>query len=820
MLATVVRSVARQSRRNPLFFILHLCGLALGIGIFLTLSLLVRYEYAFNATLPDVDRLARVDSHWTMPGNAPNVFNTTTFYALAFLQDDFPEIETATKLEPTTLTVRHGNARATFDGAMTDSNFFKVFGLPLLHGNAADALADPDGLVLSAHTAVSLFGTTDVLGQTVVVGRAGTMKAHVITGVLAREKDPNFLNTTDLLVPFSPQDMQTESCFSAWGNDCGSLYFKLHTPRDITSMNRRMQDFVTRRVGGDAAHNQIGPHPEKKYALSVVPLRETHFQDFSLQRTEDGVDRNVVDGIGVIGILALALACANAVNLATARSVLRAREVALRKTLGGTRNVLFFQFMGESLLIAALAGIIGLAVCELLLPEIASLTGENIVIRYGFVACVLPPVIAVSSFASGFYPAYVLAGYRPATVLAAAKMPSGGRSAARLRDMLIAVQFAIAITIVVCMLIINRQTEFVRNADHGYVRAGLLIGDEIPQDDIALQRRMIDTLRKIPGVSSAGFGELSPHPDNEARSTYVYAAPQGPVSVHLLRDVVGTGYQEAYRPRLLAGRWFDPIHGQDDAPTGDDRKSHLTNVVINATAASRFGFTTPDSAIGKIVSEDSLKFAIIGVISDIRFESPRQPIYPEIIAFNTLTANPFSGAIPAVRFRGVTASEMESRLNHAWESLLPDSVGNFQTTDDRMTSYYRGDERRGTIFTFGAATALLIACLGLYGLSSFAATRRFHEVGIRKTLGATAAQILFLLLRDFLRPVIAACGLACPIAWIIMRRWLSGFDERIWLSPSYFLISLAGALGIASLTVLGQSLRIARAEPARALRTE
>jgi len=820
MLATILQSIVRQARRHPLFFALNLFGLSLGVGVFLTLSLLVRYEYAFNATLPDVNRLVRVDSRWTLPGNAPTEYGAVTFRALPFFRQDFPEIEAATKLEGTELTIRRGSSLVTFDGTMTDQDFFKVFGISLMHGSPTDALSRPDGLVLSAHAAKTIFGTTDVMGRTVTVGRGGAMKSHVITGILAEPTDPGLLNTTDIFMPYTPEDSATELCFSDWGSDCGSLYFKLRHPSDIAFMNTRMRTFVTQRVAADDAAGQIGAHPERIFALSLVPLTKTRFLDFFLSRSSDGVDQTVINSIGLTGLLALALACANAVNLGTARAALRAREVALRKTLGATGNTLFVHFMGEAIMIAALAAGIGMALCELLLPEIASLTGEHITIHYGFMAWTLPPVVLACGFASGFYPAWVLARYRPATVLTAAKMPSGGRTAARLRDLLIASQFTIAVTIVVCMLVINCQTTFIRNTDHGFARAGLLIGGEIPQDDIALQRAMIDALRRTPGVTAAGFGELSPNPSSETRTTYDYASPHGTIHVHLLHDIVGPGYKDAYRPHLVAGRWFNPSYGQDDAPPYDNRKSRITNAIVNETAAVRFGFTKPDDMIGKILDDDGAKFLVIGVIADIRFESPRQPVYPEILAFNTLSTHPFSAPLPAVRFQGVTTSEMQSRLNHAWETILPNIAGSFRTPDDRMTTYYQGDERRGNIFAVGGATALLIACLGLYGLSSFAAARRIHEIGIRKTLGASANQVLTLLLRDFLRPVLLACIVACPVAWAIMRQWLAGFDERISLQPSYFLIAVAGALCIATLTVLGQTIRVARAEPARALRTE
>lgn len=821
MFATILQTVLRQVRRHPLYVGLNVFGLALGIGVFLTLTLLVRYEYSFNAALPDVDRLARVDTHWTMPGTPPGEVAGSTFRAMPFLREDFPEIEAGIRFEDTDLQTEREGVFTSFASGLTDPGFFGVFGLKLLHGVPDQALARPDGLVLSERAAIRLFGTTEAMGRTVPINRAGVTVTHTVTGVLARRMTPDFLSDIEMLAPFSSEDVTTRFCFRSWASDCGRIYLKFRRRGDIDAVNARLRDFVIRHAAGaEGDHTAFGVHPEKVYGLSLAKLDEARFRDFHVLYAEDGVDRTVINSIGLMGLLALALACANAVNLATARAGLRAREVAIRKTLGASRRVLFGQFMGEALLVAAIAGVLGLALCEILVPEVASLTGEELVVRYGLVGVVLPLIVLVCGLASGVYPALVLSGYRPAAVLAAARMPSGGRGAARLRDGLVTGQFGIAITIVICMLVINHQTDFMRTADPGYVRDGLLIGSAMPGSDLAAQRRMLDALRAVPGVVTAGFGELAPRPGTKNLGTYSYDGPAGPVNVYLLQDTVGAGYFEVYRPRLLAGRWFDIARGQDDVPSRDDMRTRMANVVVNAGAVSRFGFASPDQAIGKIIRSGGWTTRIIGVIDDVRFESPRQAIYPEIILFDTLAQRPFSEPIPAIRFQGVAEAEMARRLNRAWAGILPDVASDFSSVDARMAAYYSGDERRGRIFTLGAAAALLIACMGLYGLAAFAAARRVHEIGIRKTLGATGRQIVALLLGDFLRPVMVACLLACPVAWVVMRRWLAGFDERIALTPAHFLIAVAGAFAIAILTVLGQTFHLARAEPARALRAE
>ncbi|MFS3134965.1 ABC transporter permease [Gluconacetobacter sacchari] len=823
MLTTILRGALRQARRHPVYVGLDLLGLALGIGAFLSLALLVRYEYGFNAGLPGVERLVRVDEHWTLAGIAPMEEADLSFLALPFLRQDFPEIEDAARLLPSALRTEQGGTFTKFDGYETDPSFFRVFGIALSRGVADDALSRPDGLVLSEAAAMKAFGTRDILGRRVELNKAGVRSVHVVTGVMAPIHGPNLLARAEMIVPIPGEEARTRSCFLYWGSACGAIVLRLRTPEDISAMRARLRDFVIRHASGaDDDRVAIGPHPEKIYEMRLVPLRRLNFYDVGVVDSDDGVDRNVVNAIGLIGFLALVLACANTVNLATARAGLRAREVAVRKTLGATRRVLFVQFMGEALVVTAVAGIVGLVLCEILTPEIASLTGEGVTVSYGFVLAVLPVVVVVAGLASGFHPATILSGYRPAAVLAAARMPSGGRGAARLRNALVAGQFAIAIAIVICTLVIDRQTAFMRDADRGYSKSGLLIGQQVLGGDLEQERRMLDTLRAVPGVSAVGFGELEPAPHSMSRSDYKYAGPNGQVSIQMLFDRVGPGYFEVYRPRLLAGRWFDPERGQDEGPDADDllKSRGSFNVVVNARTTATLGFATPRQAIGQVLTADGLRARIIGVVDDMRFVSPREEVAPEIIFFDTLARVPFVDPVPAVRFQGVARAEMARRLDRAWASVRPELASNFQPADERMAELFVGDERRGHIFTVGAVVALLIACMGLYSLAAFSAIRRVHEIGIRKTLGASGRQIVSLLLRDFLRPVALACVLACPVAWVVMRAWLSGFEQRVPLSLQPFLVAVAGALLIATLTVLGQTLRVARAEPARALRAQ
>lgn len=823
MIAAILRSISRQARRHPLYVGLNVFGLALGIGVFLTLALVVRFEYSFNTGFVDADRLARMDEHWSEPGTTPFESADVSFRALPFLKQDFSEIEDAVTFTATNLNVQKNGQFTHFSGRMTDPEFFRMFSLRLVQGNPDTALTRPDGLVLSRQAAMTVFGKSDVLGKTVEINRIGQKSTYSVTGVLGDVPSPGLLDNVDMLLPVPTQDRVTRSCFLFWASSCGEILLKFHKHDDIAAVNARLSDFVLHRASGTAEDQiSIGADGKRLYALSVVPLKETHFHDSQVEDAGNSAEQYVIDGIGLIGLLALILGCANTVNLATARAGLRAKEVALRKTLGASRFMLFTQFMGEAMVLSCIAGLSGLALCEICVPAIASVTGEAVRIDYYFIALLLPLVILGSGLASGLYPSLILSGYNPAAILAAARMPAGGRKATMLRNVLVVGQFSVAICIVICTLVIGRQTSFMRHASRGYIQSGLLIGQQMHSKDIEVQRHMLDTLHSLPNVTSVTLGELQPNPHSLTRTGFFYESPAGQVDVQMLRDRVSSGYRETYQPRLLAGRWFDATHGQDDGPSNAEFKSGNGNwnVIINSKASMSFGFKKPDDALGKIIREGAKHFTIIGVIDDIRFGSPRETVSPEILFFSSLQSTPFDDPVPAVRFSGVAPVLMSERLDRTWRILLPNIPSHFSPADKLMEEFYADDEQRGYLFTLGAVAALLIACLGLYGLAAFAAARRVHEIGIRKTLGATSGQTLALLLGDFLKPVLLACLLACPAAWLLMRQWLSGFDERIALSPAIFLFAVAGATLIATCTVLGQTLHLARAEPARALRAE
>ncbi|HEX7657255.1 MAG TPA: FtsX-like permease family protein, partial [Sphingomonas sp.] len=550
------------------------------------------------------------------------------------------------------------------------------------------------------------------------------------------------------------------------------------------------------------------------YFQNITPLPALHLASPS--------DRAIVVTLAIVGLLTLLIAVVNYVNLATARAGLRAREVALRKVLGGTRASIMAQFLGEAVATVALAALIGLALAEAALPLVNAAGGTALSIEYVGRDGVLMPLavtVIVVGLLAGTYPALVLSGFRPTGVLASARAPGGGRTGARVRRGLVVVQFAIAIAFAIGTAVMFAQVAHLRSADLGFRRDGLIVVRSFPYGalDQGTKDNLIRAFRATPGVVDATVGQYAPG-DQMTTNAENYWLPNAPAAQHSLLTVpIAPDYFQTYGARLLAGRFLNVRYGGDDLAGWKESAAAPLDVIVNETALRELGIADPDSAIGQVLA-DPRPFRIVGVVADLHFLSPREPVSGTLYMLDTRR---FSSGIAAVRYAGVDAATITARLEAAWKRVAPTVPFDARTVEQNLwENYYQQDARRARLFTIGAVLAVLIGCIGLYGLASFDTARRVKEIGIRKTLGASTSDVLKLLIAQFLKPVVIANLLAWPLAYFAMRKWLSNFDDRIALSPLFFIGATVLALAIACLTVFSQAWRVARAEPARALRYE
>jgi putative ABC transport system permease protein len=544
-----------------------------------------------------------------------------------------------------------------------------------------------------------------------------------------------------------------------------------------------------------------------------------------------GNDERTIKTFAVIALLILAMAVVNFTNLATARAGQRAREVALRKVLGATRRQLVVQFVAESILISAVSMLLALALVELLVRPFAAFLNADLALHYLGKGGILLPAIGLTllvGIVSGLYPAFFLSRFQPAQVLKANRSAAETPGSGRLRTALVVAQFAVSIGLIICTAVIYGQTVYARHVDPGYKRDHILqVQDMNRYQVIPKVQSIVEQMKRVPGVVAVGLTDIGVNTDNQNNTGLI--PPGSNKQVLIGQYGVDEGFLDAMGMKLLAGRWFDRNRPMDDLtfdfpiqkPQEIAYAQRGINVVLNQYAVRKLGFKSPQDAIGKVVKSELFEpgtgmanINIIGVVGDTRFRSVRTPIEP--IMFQDQHKGP---GWMIIRYRGDPAT-VEAAIESQWKQMVNDVPFQAKFSEDVMRDLYKAEDSRAKIFAAFSLLAVVIGCLGLFGLAAFTAERRTKEIGIRKVLGARTRDIVRLLVWQFSRPVIIANVIAWPVAWWMMRDWLNGFDQRIPLTPIPFILAAAIALGIAIATVVGHAMKVARANPIHALRYE
>lgn len=805
MIADILKATIRTLTVHKRYTILNLLGLGLGIAVFLTMALIVRYENSYDVSVPNASKIYLLEENFRAPASPSTDTEAVSFVPFPFLKQDFPEIDSAIRVMTETMAVRAGDTLAQENVTMTDPDFFSVLDLPLLAGDKRSALDGPDKVVISPEIARKYFGTEQAIGRRLQIDNSKT--EAVVTGILAPQP-PNRTVSFDI-IEVIPSNWFSKPAFTNWGSMWGAIWLRINDPRALPRIRAGLAHYPTHHPG-NYTPAMIG-EMFGSGGLSLLPLPDLHF--FRASAHEGGNSRALVGILGLVGLAALATAVINYVNLATARSALRAREVAVRKVLGATRARLITQFMTEAYLMVALAALLGTALTELALRWVNLWGGWSLSIEWGFVLSVSTLVILVAGTLAGCYPALLLSAFRPAAVLAASKTPSGGRIESTLRSALVVLQFGFAMTLAICSLVMGLQARHIRTLDRGMKQDGLIIIPSLDDSSLLMrQKEIMARLAEVPGVTIATRSDIYPF---NAVNNDDWIHVGHPEKHTMLWGRATDGYFDAMGARLLAGRLFDTQHGQD-YPPDPFKAGNGTSVVLTRLAAENFGFASPQDAIGKDVQEagSSQTYRIIGVIADIRIHSASASMRPILYAG---ASGPVTYVGGLVRYRGATEQVEMERLAKAWAEIAPNVAFSAQSAADIFAYDYRTDEGHGALFGIGSAVAIGIACLGLYGLSAFNVSRRMQEIGIRKALGARTSDVLKLLLLQFLRPVACASILAWPLACGLMRAWLASFDDRISLTLLPFVIVTLVSVAIAVMTVIGQTYRIARLSPAIAL---
>jgi putative ABC transport system permease protein len=821
----------RALAKSKTYSIINISGLAIGMAACIMILLYIRYEQSYDTWLPDAENTYQLQVWAPHPKDGEPFFLQMAPYASKdAIKKDYPQVEHAAYLQDNgPVFIKDGQAYATKDRGwmFTDDDFLKVVSLPLIAGTT---LTQPQTAVITQSEAIQRYGTDQVVGRTLTVISRGIKRDFKINGVIKDVPKNSSMKLNAIMrldyVAFNATGPQFLTC---WGCQSGYVYLKLRPGSDVKAMQAQEPAWEKRNIPDDPTvgikYNQ-GTDSDWHF----VNIRDVHLGKAQDSPLTPGNDVRTITTFAIIAVLILGMAVVNFTNLATARASQRAREVALRKVLGATRRQLIVQFVAESILISAVAMLLALALVELLVKPFAAFLDADLSLDYFGSNGILFPAIGLTllvGIISGLYPAFFLSRFQPAQVLKANRSAAETPGSGRIRTVLVVSQFAVSIGLIICTAVIYGQTVFARNVDPGYKRDHLLQVEELSRAQLwPLAEGIVQRAERTPGVVAAGLTDIGVNTNNNNNS---FLLPPGSNQQVLIGQYnVGVGYFDAMGLKLLAGRWFDNREIDDSTtPYPPDPQVEKAihdrgmNVVINQYAARKLGFASPADAVGKVVRGDLIgnnlglmNLTIVGVVGDSRFRTVRTPIEP--IMFHKVRTGP---GWMMVRYKG-DPEAVRSALEREWKQVTSEVPFNAKFSEDVMGEMYKKEDSRAQIFAAFSMLAVIIGCLGLFGLAAFTAERRTKEIGIRKVLGARTRDIVRLLVWQFSRPVIIANLIAWPVAWWMMRDWLNGFDQRIALTPIPFLVAAAIALGIAIATVVGHAVKVARANPIHALRYE
>jgi putative ABC transport system permease protein len=820
----------RALAKSRTYSIINIAGLAIGMAACIMILLYINYERSYDKWLPDVENTYQLQAWYPHPTDGEPIFLQMTSYVTKDrVLKDFPQVQSAVyALNTRPVFMKDGQASMTDNYLLTDGDFLKVVNLPLLSGTSTPAAMTA---LISQSEAIKRYGTDQVVGRTMTTISKGVTRDFRITGVFKDiPKNSSMKINAIQRLDFNSFFAQEPHFLTCWGCQSGWVYLKLKPGSDVKAMEAQMPAWEKRNIPDDP-NGSVNYNPGTDEDWHFVNLRDVHLGKAQGGIMTPGNDERSIATFAVIALLILGMAVVNFTNLATARAGQRAREVALRKVLGATRKQLIVQFVAESILISAVAMLLAMTLVELLVKPFAAFLEADLALNYlgrdGILirAIVLTLLVGVLS---GLYPAFFLSRFQPAQVLKANRSAAETPGSGRLRTALVIAQFAVSIGLIICTAVIYGQTVFARAVDPGYKRDHILQVEDLNRYQLLDRAQsIVEQMKRVPGVQAVGLTDIGVATDNNNNTGVIVPGTNRQVTIGTYG--VDEGFLDAMGLKLLAGRWFDRNRPMDDAtfdfPIRKEQEIAYArrgvNVVMNQYAIRKLGFKSPQEAVGKVVKSQLFEqgtgvvdINIVGVVGDSRFRSVRTPIDP--IMFSDQHKGP---GYMIIRYRGDPAT-VEAAVERQWKQIVSDVPFQAKFSGDIMRELYKAEDSRAQIFAAFSLLAVVIGCLGLFGLAAFTAERRTKEIGIRKVLGARTRDIIRLLVWQFSRPVIVANIIAWPVAWWMMRDWLNGFDQRIPLTPVPFVVAGAVALGIAIATVVGHAVKVARANPIHALRYE
>lgn len=792
----------RNLKQNKTYLFLNVSGLAVGIAASLLLFTVILFELSFDNFHRKKDSIYRIGTEFHTQDGV-EYSDGVPFPVGPALRLDFPQIK-----EVASIFKQDGMITVPEDKGVSkkfneshfyyaEPEFFEMFDFEWISGNPATALKDPNQVVLSQELAEKYFGDwKSALGKTIIYNNRNP---YTVSGIL-KNTPVNSDFPLGLVVAYSAiKRTGIANNLNDWVSIYGGHYTFVVLPAELTASSLNLQFMEFAKKHKPAAYAQDAPFAQ--------PLTEIHFNDQFGNFNDRVFSKTLIRALALIGIFLILIACVNFINLATAQAVNRSKEVGVRKVLGSNRVQLGLQFLGETTLITGIAMVIAISLAQLTLPFLNQLLNTRMTIDYLnnpalFLFILLVSILVI--VCSGVYPAIILSGFNPVTALKN-KITSRMVGGISLRRGLVVIQFAIAQVLIIGTLIVVSQMNYFRTASLGFDRASI-VNVQLPHDSLSKSRYnyVRDQLKANPDIQQVSFSYASPTSDGNWSSDFNFNhdPKTTPFSANL--KWADVDYFKTYNLEFVAGR---PYVYQDT----------VSEFVVNETLLSKLGITNPQDAIGKEISFwDGRKVAnISGVIRDFNAYSLREPMAAVVLGswrdmYRTIN----------IKLRPGVEKRVLPRIEKLWTEAFPDYAYQYQFLDETINNFYRQERQLSALYKIFAGIAVFISCLGLYGLVSFMAVRRTREMGIRKVLGASPMNIVYLLSKEFTVLILLAFILSGPVSYYVMKGWLQNYTYRISMEASMFVLAVLGSILVAWITVGQRAIRAAGVNPVKSLKTE
>jgi len=797
MIKNFFKTAWRNFWKHKTFSAINLFGLTVGLTCCLLIGLYIQHELSYDNFELKRHRIARVIMEYQFAGsNASTKGNFTSVRVAPVLKQNFPEVESAVKMAMYERVVRYGNNLINEKKFMyADSTFFDILSFHLLTGDARSALAGTHKVVLTRSSAKKYFQDDNPLGKILQIG--SEPEPYQVTGVI-QDCPSNSQISFDFLASFSSLGITKEYETSYWDANY-TTYVLLRDQASISTLQAKLPAFMKKEMAGAGA----------SINMYLEPFDKIHLHSpYDAFETNNSITYIYI--LAAVALLILVIAGATYINLSTARSIERAREVGVRKVVGAEKQQLFWQFISESALLCLMSVILSLVISALLIPSFNQLAGKHLqpfdLFSLRFVYFALLISVSISLLA-GTYPALILTRFEPAKVLKGAfKNTSTGQW---LRKALVVFQFAISVFLILGAVIIQKQLHFIQNKKLGYDREHVVIlpmtNEMLPKIDLIKQE--FKSNRDVISISRCVRSPVEGGGGYNMRSSIMPEDKQ----INVTANPIDEDFVKTVGLQLVAGSDFTQQDVKD--ASSDQRDKNTYHFILNESAAKVLGWT-PHEAVDKKMYMGPREGFVKGVVKDFHFESLRNPITPFVLFTES------RGRELLVRVSGQHLPETISFLERKWKVLVPDRPFEYRFMDDDFKKLYNGEIRLGRIMDVFSAIAEFLACLGLFGLFSFAAQQRVKEIGIRKILGASAGNIIFDLSKQFVGLSIIAIVIALPVALWAAQKWLDDFSYRAHIGWSIYLLAAVATIFVTIVTVSVRAIGAARANPVKSLRTE